>query len=229
VLRAFIDQVASERRPAPAQPQNEIAVRTPVPREIQTLSIQDLVNGMDATGPRRAEELASQYFSDNVIDNNTPIDTFTNLIRNYAIGLHANDPLNVRELAARRLESLNTASRQDANQIAETLHEAFYMDAEGPEEAMRMVDREIASLRQYGENAWEDLIGPMAEDIPWTINVQNRLLENLQRIADDYRRQRDADRPFAKGGPVKKPMMPPMITRRSPELAEMQYRYGGMV
>jgi hypothetical protein len=34
---------------------------------------------------------------------------------------------------------------------------------------------------------------------------------------------------YAKGGLVKKPMMPPMITRRSPELAEMQYRYGGLV
>jgi hypothetical protein len=34
---------------------------------------------------------------------------------------------------------------------------------------------------------------------------------------------------YAKGGLVKKPMMPPMITRRHPELAEMQYRYGGLV
>jgi hypothetical protein len=34
---------------------------------------------------------------------------------------------------------------------------------------------------------------------------------------------------YAKGGLVKKPMMPPVITRRHPELAEMQYRYGGLV
>jgi hypothetical protein len=131
---------------------------------------------------------------------------------------------------------LNTASRQDANQIAETLQEAFYDDMEGPEEAMRAADRDISILQRNGELAWEDVIGPLAEDIPWNRNVQNRLIEQLQDIADEYRRQRDEGEGFAKGGMVKKkkrkakkPTMALVVTRKNPELAEMTYRYGGMV
>jgi hypothetical protein len=136
----------------------------------------------------------------------------------------------VRELAARELEELVTTAEQDANILANALDEAMYQDMAGPEEAMRAAERDIGILRQYGENVWEDVFGPMAEDYPWSRNTQERAIEALRAIAREYRRQLDEEGPpFAKGGLVKKPMMPPVITRRHPELAEMQYRYGGMV
>jgi hypothetical protein len=176
----------------PAQPQNQIAVRTPVPRELQTMAITDLTNSMSPTSNRQAQELADLYFRENIIDaDNTSIGALTNMIRNYAVGPHEQAQFIVRELAARRLESLNTASRQDANQIAETLQEAFYDDTEGPEQSLRDVERDISILERSGETAWEDIIGPLAEDIPWNRNTQNRLVERLQTLADVYRRQID--------------------------------------
>jgi hypothetical protein len=234
--RMITDEINRRMAEAPAQPQNQVAVRTPVPREIQTQGITDLINGMSPAWNRQAQELADLYFNENLIDdNNTTISALTNMIRTYRVGPHEQAPFEVRELAARRLESMNTASRQEASQIAETLQEAFYDDMEGPEEAMRAVDRDISTLQRHGEAAWEDLLGPLAEDIPWNRNVQNRLIEQLRAIADEYRRQRDEGEGFAKGGMVKKkrkankPTMPLVVTRRSPELAEMAYRYGGMV
>jgi hypothetical protein len=116
----------------------------------------------------------------------------------------------------------------DAEAIADALNEAFYDDAEGPEEARTMIRRDIRTLEQHGERAWEDLAGPMADDIPWSRNTQHHLIQylrNLLELRDD----------FAKGGLVKKkrkakkPTMALVVTRKNPGLAEMAYRYGGMV
>jgi hypothetical protein len=86
----------------------------------------------------------------------------------------------------------------------------------------------------------------MAEDIPWSPTTNALLVENLQRIRDEYQEQvdirrfeeegdDDPDEGFAKGGMVKKkrkakkPRTPLVVTRKNPELAEMAYQYGGMV
>jgi hypothetical protein len=223
---------APDQPAQPAQP-GQVAVRAQVPREIQTLSMQDLVNGLSPSRNRQAQELANQYFDENIIDgDNTTIGALTDMIRSYAIGPHAESPFEVRELAARRLESLNTGAQQDADQIAETLRDAMYDDMT-PEEAMRQADRDVSTLLRHGEAAWEDLIGPLAEDIPWSRNLQARLIENLRIIADQFREMRDEG--HAKGGLIKKnrkankARTPSVVNMRYPELAEMQYRYGGMV
>ena len=218
------EQGAPAARPAP-----QIQVRDAVPREMQTLNRQDLVLRVGPLGVDEAQRIAQQYFNDNVFNQDTPVSAATNAIRSYNFGPHEGQSHMVRELAARELEELFNTAEQDASQLASTLDEAMYQDMAGPEEAMRAAERDIGILRRFGETAWEDVFGPLAEDYPWSRNTQERVIQNLQLIADEYRSQRDQERPFAKGGPVKKPMTPPMITRRSPELAEMQYRYGGMV
>ena len=144
----------------------------------------------------------------------------------------------VRELAARELEELITTADRDADIIVNTLDEAMYQDLDSPEESMRAVDRDISLLRRHGELAWEDVFGPLAEDYPWSRNTQDRAIRMMQSIADEYRSLRDEeeymnrrnnDEPFAKGGMVNKAKTPMVVTRKSPELAEMQYRYGGLV
>jgi hypothetical protein len=227
----MIDDLLAERNQAPAQPQNQIAVRTPVPREIQVMAPQDLIAQMEPRGIRQARELAGLYFNENLIDdNNTTISALTNMIRNYRVGPHADANFDVREMAARELEALHNDAIRDADQIADTLREVMYEDMEGPEEAMHAISRDISILQRRGEAAWEDVIGPLAEDIPWSRNVQARVIENLRAIANQYRRQLDEEGPpFARGGPVKKARTPSVVNMRYPELAEMQYRYGGMV
>ena len=217
---------------APAQQAPQLAQRVAVPREIQDMSRQDLIANMEPRGIRQAEELATRYFDDNVIDdNNTTISALTNMIRNYNVGPHAMTNFDVRELTARRLEEMNGTVVHDATQIAEALRDTFYDDADSQEDAMRLISRDIADLEQRGDLIWEDLIGPMAEDIPWSRNIQSRLLDNLRIIADQIREQDN----FAKGGLVKKKRKAnkartsSVVTRRHPELAEMQYQYGGMV
>jgi hypothetical protein len=222
---------------APAQQPLQLAQAAPVPRHIQTLGIQELVRDLSPAWNRQAQELADTYFNDNIIDdNNVTISALTNMLRNYRVGPHAEAPNEVRELAARRLESLNTGAQQDADQIGETLREAFYDDMDSPAEAVQQIERDIAMLERQGEAVWEDLIGPLAEDIPWSRNIQSKLLDNLRIIADQIREIRDqVDEDFAKGGLVKKKRKankartPSVVTRRHPELAEMQYQYGGMV
>ena len=219
---------AREQAAAPQAPA-QIAQREAVPREIQVMAVQDLAQGMTPAWNRQAQELADTYFGDNVIDgNNVTISALTNMIRNYRAGPHADAPYEVRELAARRLEGMHNQAMMDAEQIADTINEAFYDDAEGPEEARTMIRRDIRLLEENGERAWEDLVGPMIEDYPWSSNLQYHLIQYLRNMLD-------LRQDFAKGGIVKKkrkakkPTMALVVTRKNPGLAEMAYRYGGMV
>jgi hypothetical protein len=72
-----------------------------------------------------------------------------------------------------------------------------------------------------------------ADDTPWSFDLQRTLIQRLEAMLDEFR---DLDDPeeYAKGGRVKKrmakkPRTSLVVTRKSPELAEMAYRYGGMV
>jgi hypothetical protein len=239
-LNAIIEEGLQQRRqgrrgqralaqPEPAQPAAQLAPREPVPRNLQTMAMQDLVRDMSPAWNRQSQELADTYFNDNVIDgNDVTISALSGMLRNYRVGPHAEAPFEVRELAARRLEGLHTQSMLDAEQIVETVNEAFYDDAEGPEEARTMIRRDIRLLEQNGEQAWEDLVGPMIEDYPWSRNLQHHVIQFLRNLLE-------LRQGFAKGGLVKKKRKakkartPSVVSRRSPELAEMQYRYGGMV
>lgn len=226
------EEIQRRREQAPAQPGMQLAQAAPVPRNLQTMAVQDLVRDMSPAWNRQAQELANTYFNDNLIDgNDVTISALTNMIRNYRAGPHADAPNEVRELAARRLEGLHTEAMQNAEQLADSLNEAFYADMD-PQEAVDQITRDIRMIRENGENAWEDLVGPMAEDFPWSRNVQQHLIEYLQEIANNYGNQREQG--FAKGGMVKKrkakkPTMALVVTRKNPGLAEMAYRYGGMV
>ena len=225
----LIDDLLEERdrEPAPQAPA-QLAQRAAIPRELQVMAQADLINAMEPRGIRQAEELANTYFNDNVIDgNDVTISALTNMIRNYRTGPHAGANFDVRELAARKLESLNNEALMNAESIVEALNDAFYMDME-PDEVRQRIPADIRMLEQGSENVWEDLVGPMAEDIPWSRNLQHHLIEYLRALLENRRG-------FAKGGMVKKnrkakkPTMALVVTRKSPELAEMAYRYGGMV
>lgn len=181
-----VDETHPANQPAP-----RVQVQDPVPREIQTLAPQDLILRLGPDGVSEARRIATEYFNANIFNDDTPVSAATNAIRSYNFGVHEGQPPMVRELAARELEGLNSDAINDAHQIAQTIREAFYEDNEYPAEALHDVVRDMGILRQRGEDAWEDLIGPLAEDIPWNRNIQNRLLQELESIANDYRRQRD--------------------------------------
>ena len=188
------EEIQRRREQAPAQPEQQaprIQVQDPVPREMQTLAPQDLILRLGPDGVGEARRIATEYFNANIFNDDTPVSAATNAIRSYNFGVHEGQPPMVRELAARELEGLNSDAINDAHQIAQTIREAFYDDTEGPAEALHDVVRDMGILRQRGEAAWEDLIGPLAEDIPWNRNIQNRLLQELESIANDYRRQLD--------------------------------------
>jgi hypothetical protein len=230
-VRMITDEINRRMAEAPEQPAAQLAERTPVPREIQVMAMQDLVRDMSPAWNRQSQELADTYFNDNVIDgNDVTISALSGMLRNYRVGPHADAPFEVRELAARRLEGLHNQAMMDAEQIADTINEAFYDDAEGPEEARTMIRRDIRLLEQNGERAWEDLVGPMIEDYPWSRNLQHHLIQYLRNMLE----LREG---YAKGGLVKKkkkrkakkPTMALVVTRKNPGLAEMAYRYGGMV
>jgi hypothetical protein len=102
-----------------------------------------------------------------------------------------------------------------------------------PQEAVDQITRDINMLRRNGENSWEDLVGPMAEDVPWNANLQHNLIGYLEELANRYGDMREEG--YAKGGMVKKKHMakkdgmPLILTRKSPELTELAYQYGGIV
>jgi len=230
---AVANQGAGLPAPVEPQPAAQMAQRDPVPRNIQTLATGDIINNMSQVWNTRAQTLADTYFNDNLIDGqNVSIGSLTGMLRDYRIGPHAEAPAEVRELAARRLESMHAESMGVADQIGNSLNEAFYGDMD-PVDAVDQITRDIEMLRRDGENSWEDLVGPMAEDTPWDRNLQHHLIQYLQELAEEYGSRREEG--YAKGGMVKKKRKankagtPSVVTRKSPELAEMQYRYGGMV
>jgi hypothetical protein len=102
-----------------------------------------------------------------------------------------------------------------------------------PLDAGVAIVRDINALERNGENFWEDLVGPMAEDIPWSRNVQQQLIGYLRALMDQYTDMGPDG--YAKGGMVKKKHMakkdgmPLILTRKSPELTELAYQYGGIV
>jgi len=229
-MQSLLERQAAVEPPAPPA---QIAEFTPVARDIQVMSRQDLIQNMEPRGIDQARALANQYFNENVIDgNNVTISAVTNLLRNFRVGPHATANPDVREFAARELERLHAEAEGNAEQLADSLNEAIYMDMD-PQEAMAQIDRNISSLERNGELAWEDLVGPMAEDVPWNRNVQHHLLGYLRELANLYADMRE--RGYAKGGMVKKKHMakkggmPLILTRKSPELTELAYQYGGMV
>jgi hypothetical protein len=221
--------------PAPVEPQPaaQMAQRDPVPRNIQTMATGDLINNMSQVWNSRAQTLAETYFNDNVIDGpNISIGSLTGMLRDYRIGPHAEAPVEVRELAARRLESMHAEAEGSAEQVADALNEAYYMDMD-PVEAVDQINRDIAVLERNGENTWEDFVGPMADDIPWNRNVQHHLIGYLRALVERYTDMGPDG--YAKGGMVKKKRrakkdgMPLILTRKSPELTELAYQYGGIV
>ena len=236
-LRDNFDPVPVEPQPAAPRQPVPLMQASPVPRQIQAMPDLVLFNGMTGAGLARARELANTYFNDNIVDGaNLTIGALTGMLRNYSAGPHLDASYEVRELTARNLERMHAEAEGNAEQLADSLNEAFYMDMD-PQEAMSQIDRDISSLERNGELAWEDLVGPMAEDIPWNRNVQHHLLGYLRALAERYADMRRAEDPdgFAKGGMVKKKHMakkdgmPLILTRKSPELTELAYQYGGMV
>jgi hypothetical protein len=131
------------------------------------------------------------------------------------------------------LEGRHAEAEGGAEQVADALNEAMYMDMDPPD-AVDAIVRDINALERDGENFWEDLAGPLAEDIPWSRNTQHHLIGYLRELIDRYGDMLEGDG-YAKGGMVKKKHMakkdgmPLLLTRKSPELTELAYRYGGMV
>jgi hypothetical protein len=229
------EQAQQAQLPAPVEPQQALQPMraAPIPRHIQLLGVQGLIQNLSPEWNRQAQELADTYFNDNVIDGtNVTIGALTNMLRNYRVGPHAESPNEVRELAARRLERQHTEAMESAEQLADSLNEAFYADMD-PQEAVDQITRDINMLRRNGENSWEDLVGPMAEDVPWNANLQHNLIGYLEELANRYGDMREEG--YAKGGMVKKKHMakkdgmPLILTRKSPELTELAYQYGGIV
>lgn len=226
------EEIQRRRQEAPPAVQNaqQLMPRNPVPRNVQTMAAQDLLGSLELPQQRRAREIAEQFFRDNTFNREMPISTATNMLRNHETQIAEGAGPLVREQAARNLEQMYAAAQHDADQVAEALREIFYDDhVDDPQAAITQIGDDIAMLRQHGEGGWEDLVGPMAEDIPWSPTMQELVIENLETIRGQFGELRDR-RGFAKGGMVKKTRTTPLVaSRKSPELAEMAYQYGGMV
>lgn len=205
----------------------QLMERNPVPREVQTMAQADLQRGMTNADVRRAQEIADQMFRQNTFNEEMPIGAATNMLRNHEAETWRGANNYVREQAARHLEQMYATAQHDGHQVAEALDEIFYQDADNYQAARDAIEGDIQMLRAGGENAWEDLLGPMAEDITWNPTVQQIVIDNLENLVNRYENR---IRGYAKGGMVKKARTTPLVaSRKSPELAEMAYRYGGMV
>jgi hypothetical protein len=144
----------------------------------------------------------------------------------------------IRHLRQEAIDLDNRIRDFDRDQAGEAdyLTDAFRdiaMD-EDPADAVRSLQNTIRALRR-GEDGWDDALGMAADDTPWNPELQRTLIERLEAMINEFRDLEDPDpEEYAKGGRVKKRMVKKprtslVVTRKSPELAEMAYRYGGMV
>jgi hypothetical protein len=223
-------QIRNERQQAaPQLPAPQVADTDRVPREVQEMTAQDLLRGLTYGEQRRAGDIARQMFNENAFGGDTPISAATYMLRNYAEGLAEGAEPMMREQAARNLERMYAEAQHDAQSVAESLREVFYDDQEGPAQALDLVERDLNDLRRRGELVWEDILGPMAEDIQWSPTTGALLIENLERIRDEIRQRGDDEGQFAKGGLVKKPEINLRRISGNPELVNAAYKYGGYV
>jgi hypothetical protein len=236
-------QIAPEQRPdirrAQAAPQEArprilapVAGETVVPL-IQQMATGDLENLTSPQGILQAREIAQEYFNNNTFMPNTGmLEEFESTLRNRRTGLHRESSDHVRELAARNLRSLHNEAEDMALDFADALVEMYNTEFEPPG-ILRAIQNDMRQLQQRGAEAWESVVGPASEDTPWNPTISDRLIRYLQakaeEIENEIRENREGPEQYAKGGRVKKPRTSLVVTRKSPELAEMAYRYGGMV
>jgi hypothetical protein len=96
-----------------------------------------------------------------------------------------------RELAARMVDDIMTpvdpAINQSAENLVVALDENYFQDTDTPETARDRIDNFIRDLRTRGRDAYEDALGMMADDHPYSGALRDRMIHHLNELRDEYR------------------------------------------
>lgn len=121
------------------------------------------------------------------------------------------------EYAARNQPPVDVspAERQEAYEIATTLDESYYVDADSPQQAINQVNYHIDILRDSPIAAFDAILGMASDMFTYSPGLIQALIVELELIRDAYQ-ARDAGgnanggpvRGYQAGGSVKKPDVP---------------------
>ena len=121
------------------------------------------------------------------------------------------------EYAARNQPPVDVspAERQEAYEIATTLDESYYVDADSPQQAINQVNYHIDLLRDSPIAAFDAILGMASDMFTYSPGLIQALIVELELIRDAYQ-ARDAEgnaeggpvRGYQAGGSVKKPDVP---------------------
>jgi hypothetical protein len=121
------------------------------------------------------------------------------------------------EYAARNQPPVDVspAERQEAYEIATTLDESYYVDADSPQQAINQVNYHIDILRDSPIAAFDAILGMASDMFTYSPGLIQALIVELELIRDAYQ-ARDAEgnanggpvRGYQAGGSVKKPDVP---------------------
>jgi hypothetical protein len=76
---------------------------------------------------------------------------------------------------------------QSAEELVVAMDVHSFQGADTPEEARAAIDDFIRDLRERGEQAYEDALGMMTADHPYSNALRDRMIHHLNELRDEYR------------------------------------------
>jgi hypothetical protein len=225
-----------EPMPAPAAPAPQaLAQRDPVRDDVRNADTQRLEYIL--TTPERARVAAAidqAVLSNNSFEGEEGISTarrLAQLIREYPIGFVENMMQVERELVARGIDAIadqrelgignqrpvevTPADQTDANMIVTALDEAYYQDADSPQQALAQINQNLSLLRDRPTAAFDAIVGPAGDEFTYSPALVQAMINELEILRSQYQARIAGGnanggpvRGYQAGGSVKKPDVP---------------------
>jgi hypothetical protein len=212
-----------------------LAQRDPIRDTVRNADIQRLLDALTTTERARVSAAIDQaLLSNNSFNGEEGISTarrLAQIIREYDIGFTENMMQVERELVARGIDAIadqrelgignqrpvevTPADQTDANMIITALDEAYYQDADSPQQALDLINQNISMLRDRPSAGYNAIVGAAGDDFEYSPALVQAMINELEILRNEYQARiagGNAEggpvRGYQKGGTVKKPDVP---------------------
>jgi hypothetical protein len=198
-----------------------LAQRDPVRDDVRNADTQRLEYIL--TTPERARVAAAidqAVLSNNSFEGEEGVSTarrLAQLIREYPIGFVENMMQVERELVARGIDAIadqrelgignqrpvevTPADQTDANMIVTALDEAYYQDADSPQQALAQINQNLSLLRDRPTAAFDAIVGPAGDEFTYSPALVQAMINELEILRSQYQARIAGGN--ANGGPVR--------------------------
>jgi hypothetical protein len=198
-----------------------LAQADPVRDTVRNADITSLENALDDAERSQVSAAIDQALQDNNFFNGAEgantARTLAQLIRQYPVGLAENMFHTQRELLARGFDAIaderelgignqrpveiTPADQTDANMIVTALDEAYYQDADSPQQALAQINQNLSLLRDRPTAAFDAIVGPAGDEFTYSPALVQAMINELEILRNQYQARIAGGN--ANGGPVR--------------------------